>query len=401
MAKKKHRKYKINDKYFNKIDTERKAYILGLMYADGCVYSNKRDGKWAKLDLKYDDKELLEEIAREMDNKCPIKRHTYERNEYFSTQDKTYEFTHDMCRLSFRSDQIISDLIKYGCVPAKTFKITFPSDEIIPDNLKRHFIRGYLDGDGSISHQVRTSTSKSRKTYLHFQITFTGTSAFVNSLKEYLNNNVVKFTGSIRSRWNNGHDNFTLFIDGNNIIEKILDWLYDDSTLYLQRKYEKYKVLKDEIKAKNKSLQYSYKNRQPVRNEPFNIYKDNLYFGTCNNRRKLERESEYIIGEHISRIVFTECLHHKRDEYHGYRFVFISEDVKINNPIYICSGKENSSKGKKIIQYDLDMNKLKVWNNTNEIADYLNITLNKTSSILSCCKQNQKTAFGYIWKYQE
>lgn len=126
-----------------------------------------------------------------------------------------------------------------------------------------------------------------------------------------------------------------------------------------------------------------------------------MYLGTCNNRRKLERESEYIIGEHISRVVFTECLHHKRDEYHGYKFVFISENMEINNPVYICSGKENSSKGKKIIQYDLDMNKLNVWNNTNEIADYLNITLNKTSSVLSCCKQNQKTAFGYIWKYQE
>ena len=186
------RKYNIDDNYFNEINTERKAYILGLMYADGCVYSNKRDGKWAKLDLKYDDKKLLEDIAIEMKNECPIRRHTYNRNEYFQYQDKNYEFIHDMCRLSFRSDQLVDDLIKLGCPPSKTFKIVFPSSEILPDNLVKHFLRGYLDGDGSISEQVRESKSKYRKTYLHFQITFTGTSSFINSTKEYLNKNVVK-----------------------------------------------------------------------------------------------------------------------------------------------------------------------------------------------------------------
>ena len=34
-----------------------------------------------------------------------------------------------------------------------------------------------------------------------------------------------------------------------------------------------------------------------------------------------------------------------------------------------------------------------------ELAKELDITLRQTSSILSCCKHNQKTAFGYIWRY--
>lgn len=393
------RKYNIDDNYFNEINTERKAYILGLMYADGCVYSNKRDGKWAKLDLKYDDKKLLEDIAIEMKNECPIRRHTYNRNEYFQYQDKNYEFIHDMCRLSFRSDQLVDDLIKLGCPPSKTFKIVFPSSEILPDNLVKHFLRGYLDGDGSISEQVRESKSKYRKTYLHFQITFTGTSSFINSTKEYLNKNVVKFSGNIHSRWDNGRDNYTLFVDGNNIIEKILDWIYEDATIYLERKYNKYLLLKEEISNKKKSLNYSYKNRRTIRNEAFNIYKNEEYIGTCNNRRKFERESEITIGEHISRIVFTECLHHERTDYHGFKFVFVSEDDTIENPVYICSGKTYTSQGKQIEQYDLDGNYINIWNSTKEIANFLNIELRKTSSILSCCKGNQKTAFGYIWKY--
>lgn len=395
----KNRKYNINDSYFNKIDTERKAYILGLLYADGCVYSNSGYSKWAKLDLKYNDVALLKTIAEEMNNECPIKRHIYERNEFFKYQNRDYTFTRDMCRLSFRSDQIVDDLIKLGCPPRKTFKIIFPSEEIVPNNLINHFLRGYLDGDGSISSSVRKSKSKFRKNYMHFQITFTGTSAFINKTKEYLNKNVVKFIGDIHSRWDNGHDNYTLLIDGNNIVEKILDWLYEGSTIYLERKYQKYLLLKEEISNKQKSMDYSYKNRNSVCNEAFNIYKFGEYIGTCDNRRKLERESKSILGEHISRTSFTQCLYHERCEYHGYTFVFVNEDNVIENPIYICCGKNSSSKGKKIEQYDLDENFIKTWYSTKEISNTLDISLKQTSSILSCCKGNQKTAFGYIWKY--
>lgn len=393
------RKYNIDDDYFNEINSEQKAYILGLLYADGCVYSSERDGKWAKLDLIYTDKNLLEKIAKEMNNECPIKRYTYDKEVYFKNQNKTYNLTQDMCRLSFRSSKIVDNLIKLGCSPSKTFKITFPSENIIPSHLMRHFLRGYLDGDGSISASERKSSSKYRKTYLHFSVTFTGTSSLVYSIKEYINNNVVKFVGDIRSRWNNGKDNYTLAIDGNCILEKILDWLYYDATIYLERKYEKYLLLKEEICNKNKSLNYSYQNRNIPRNEPFNIYKNSVYIGTSDNRRKFERESELIVGIHISRVSFTKCLNHECDSYKGFKFIFVSEDKEIKNPNYICCGKSIMIKGIKINQYDLDGKYIKTWNSTKEIAKELDITLRQTSSILSCCKHNQKTAFGYIWRY--
>lgn len=399
--KKETRKYNIDDNFFSEINSESKAYILGLLYADGCVY-NSQGNVWAKLDLMYDDRNLLYKIAKEMKNDCPIRRHTYERSEYFQNQDKIYEFTHDMCRYSMRSNKIVSDLIKLGCPPTKTFKIIFPSPKIVPDDYMRHFLRGYLDGDGSLSGSPRKSNSKYRDTYLHFHLTFTGTLNFVSGIKEYLNNNVVKFIGDIRSRWDNGHDNYTLSIDGNNILEKILDWLYEDSTIFLQRKYDKYLLLKEKILNKNKSITYSCKNRNPIRNEPFNIYKNGEYIGTCDNRRKLERESKDILGEHISRLVFTECLHKKRSEYHNFKFIFISEDEFIESPIYICSGKETISKDRKIIQYDLDGKYIKLWNSTEGIVEWLNMDRRKvSSSVLSCCKHNQKTAFGYIWKYAD
>lgn len=49
----------INDSFFEKIDTEEKAYFLGLFYADGCNYINGNASRVA-LSLQEDDKKILE-----------------------------------------------------------------------------------------------------------------------------------------------------------------------------------------------------------------------------------------------------------------------------------------------------------------------------------------------------
>lgn len=52
---------------------------------------------------------------------------------------------------------------------------------------------------------------------------------------------------------------------------------------------------------------------------------------------------------------------------------------------------ENStSKGRNVEQYDMDGNFIKTWYSTKEISNTLDISLKQTSSILSCCKGNQK-----------
>ena len=49
------RKYDVDDAYFDIIDTQDKAYFLGLLYADGCNYENQGV---IKIDIIQDDKEL-------------------------------------------------------------------------------------------------------------------------------------------------------------------------------------------------------------------------------------------------------------------------------------------------------------------------------------------------------
>ena len=55
------RKYNIDETFFDVIDTEEKAYFLGLLYADGCNATNRNA---VILSLKEDDKEILEKIKQ-------------------------------------------------------------------------------------------------------------------------------------------------------------------------------------------------------------------------------------------------------------------------------------------------------------------------------------------------
>lgn len=53
---------------------------------------------------------------------------------------------------------------------------------------------------------------------------------------------------------------------------------------------------------------------------------------------------------------------------------------------------------RKIIQYDLDMNEIKRWNNITDAANYFNA---KTSNIIKCCKGERNHCCGFKWRYYE
>ena len=53
-------------------------------------------------------------------------------------------------RISFRDKEMHDDLVSLGCVPQKSLILNFPKEEQVPKYLLRHFVRGYIDGDGYI-----------------------------------------------------------------------------------------------------------------------------------------------------------------------------------------------------------------------------------------------------------
>jgi len=126
------RKYTLDHTYFSNIDSPRKSYWLGFMYADGYVSAPNKVG----MALSVVDEQHIVEFSSDIKSNYPIRR-------YFSSGYSESEYS----RLLVTSDRMFSDLVGLGCVEKKT-----GADIVPPENLtyERDFIRGYVDGDGSI-----------------------------------------------------------------------------------------------------------------------------------------------------------------------------------------------------------------------------------------------------------
>ena len=137
--------------------------------------------------------------------------------------------------LDINNVKISNKLTELGCVQNKTFKITFP--DFIPNNLLKHFILGYFDGDGGLT-KYEIKNKETNKIIKKQKLTFRGTYNFCDKLKEFLSNE-LNTGGSISNE-----KIPCLTYSGKNDIIKIMDYLYDNSNVYLERKYEKFKTIK-------------------------------------------------------------------------------------------------------------------------------------------------------------
>ena len=138
----------------------------------------------------------------------------------------SYRPTTKSYRYSFRSESCKEDLIKQGCVPKKSLILNFPTEDQVPQNLIRHFIRGYFDGDGWFTN-----------TESCFQIGIIGTEDFI---KGFLDN--IEIYNKENKIFNVHRENgakryvFGAYSD----VLNFLNWIYKDATIYLDRKYEHY-----------------------------------------------------------------------------------------------------------------------------------------------------------------
>lgn len=216
------RKYKLNEHYFDVIDTPNKAYILGLLHADGC---NKMDKSTISISLQESDKDLLEQIRLEIGSEKPLR---YIDNSNKHTFGYTYE---NMYELQMFSKYMCKQLADKGIVPNKSLVIGFP--EWLDDNLLSHYVRGVFDGDGTINQSFVSENNKP----INFNIL--GTNSFCQTLmqicKDKLNINSKIYDVSC-------HNGITkaFTINRKMDIKSFLDWIYKDAEIYLQRKYDRY-----------------------------------------------------------------------------------------------------------------------------------------------------------------
>jgi len=221
------RKHPVNDNYFSVINTEEKAYFLGFLFSDGNV-SSKSNAITLKLQKK--DKEILVRFSHIILNK--EKLHDSENNYV----------------LKFSSKSVKDDLIRHGCMPNKTFKITFPT---IDPTLYNHFIRGYFDGDGSI-YSYKTD----------YNLNIISTNVFCHSINQIIFD-LFSIAGgvdqSVAGLKRGNTITSTVGYGGNRRVALIMDWLYKDATIYLERKHDKYLELKQLIKQVDDKCGNRYK----------------------------------------------------------------------------------------------------------------------------------------------
>lgn len=136
------RKYSSNFSYFESIDTEQKAYWLGVLYADG--YVSKKDNS---LRFSSIDKEWIEAYKKDLEYNGPI------------NIDHHSKFNKNIYKVTMYSDKLVNSLISYGCIERKSLVLKFPK---LPESLVSHFIRGYFDGDGCVysGKYIRNSDCK-------------------------------------------------------------------------------------------------------------------------------------------------------------------------------------------------------------------------------------------------
>ena len=226
------RKFEVHERFFDVIDTNEKAYFLGFLYADGNVKTNKN---MVVLALKESDREILERLNELIHVDKPL---FLEKNKRDGNRENTVGIR--IC-----NKNITEKLIKHGCHPNKTFTLTFP--EWLDKNLYSSFIRGYFDGDGYIGLIQDSRKNKDGVKYnkYYHKFSLTGNEIFLRNVGDIFKD-VLDINSSFEVRHKNRNNGIvTLTIKGGVQIEKLYNFLYDDSILFLNRKYNVFKKIKE------------------------------------------------------------------------------------------------------------------------------------------------------------
>lgn len=125
----------LNEDYFSIINTPNKAYFLGLLFADGSVTLDSKRSPRIRLELIEEDQNILQKFRDELNSDSAFR---YDKRA--NRENGTYTF-------GVRNLKLATDLAKYNILPNKTYNVT---ELIIPDNYKIDYLRGLIDGDGSI-----------------------------------------------------------------------------------------------------------------------------------------------------------------------------------------------------------------------------------------------------------
>jgi hypothetical protein len=194
------KKYNIDESYFDEIDTDEKAYVLGFLYADSHI------DRGFDIAISNKDIEILNFIKKEIKSNHPI-----------SIGPK-------YSRLSIHNLKISKDLFNLGIVKNKNNSLNLPT---LKNELMPSFLLGLIDGDGHINKEES-----------YFELS--GGETLLLQIKEYLKKE-LNLNLSLRYRYSKENKNSCgLFIKGSLNVGKLGEYLYRDKDIGLKRKKDKF-----------------------------------------------------------------------------------------------------------------------------------------------------------------
>lgn len=219
----KHNALKIDETVFDVIDTEEKAYWLGFLYADGNISSitdpTKKTQYRVTINLKESDSNHLRKF-----------------NKFIGHINDNVKFNKGgcgsdiQCHWQINNQHLWESLNRLGCVPNKSLIITFPNEEIFTSKfLIRHFLRGYFDGDGCITYNKRKYDVIPRLSVL-------GTKDFIENFQKI----TECYNSPIQELCTKNYYNLKCNVEDS---RKLMHYLYDNCSIYLDRKYKRFLLL--------------------------------------------------------------------------------------------------------------------------------------------------------------
>ncbi len=206
------RTYNVNEDFFENIDSEEKAYILGFIAADGYV-----DEKAHRIvfGINVQDVDVLEKIKSSMNSDHPIR--------YF-VKDKKYNH----CGIAINSKRLVKRLVELGVYQGKSKTMTSKVYGAVRDDLKLHFLRGYFDGDGHVTYGTKYSSG------VKYLVVVIGTLEFLSATYQPMfpsKNKIFKYKTCNMYGWR---------LSSKDNVDNFLKSIYSNATIYLARKYELY-----------------------------------------------------------------------------------------------------------------------------------------------------------------
>ena len=194
------RRYTLNESFFEKIDTEDKAYVLGLLSADGTISVRS-----VILMLHSKDQHIIRDVRKAMGSNALIMERRIAKRPDLGPYKLIY----------FGSQKLVADLAKLGVMPRKSLTMLFPK---LPKKLERHYLRGLFDGDGCMRDN---------------SFYFLGTEDVIDGARaSILSHTGIQLTKARADKlWT---------ITGCRRSKQVLDWLYKDASIFLKRKHRRF-----------------------------------------------------------------------------------------------------------------------------------------------------------------